>query len=328
MRALLAVLLVMTGAGERWKPLHEEGATWTRSFTRESRTEVIDAYVRANGEEKHVENPGIISEERSALRVEERVLGVKAGELLGLERRYLEMPRMLRATQPGKDGKPLSRELKETGALQGRSVRFERASPDAAFECTLVDKDGPREELARLDVDMGAFGVLPESAPEEGASWKVPAERLRIALLRPGGRPRWPLPAGAPPAEERLADGLWDSMKGELEARYAERVVRDGKAFARVELKGSIELSAQAQREEGESGAERYQRSGKGELAGVLWWSLEAGYTESFELELKLKLSATEWGQVKTKGEPMPVERELISVQTEKLAYRTEAPGK
>jgi len=324
-RALLALSLVMLGGGERWTPRHEPEAAYRREFTRIANVQVTDAYVRANGEEKHVESPGVSSEESNRVVVTERALSVQDGALLVLERRYDELARSLRGTQPGKDGKPQQRDRADTGALEGRTVRFERAKPAEDFEARLVDKDGPREELPRLEADMGAWGILPESAPAIGGSWKIGAERFRAALLRPGGRPRWPLLAGAPPAEERLTEGLWDAMRGELELRYVERVEREGRSYARIELKGSIELAAETRRGEGENGAARYRREGQGELAGTLEWSLGEGCTSAFELEMKLRMSATEWGELKTKdGESLEVERELESDVVEKLTYKAE----
>jgi len=323
-RALLALSLVMLGGGERWTPRHEPEAAYRREFTRIANVQVTDAYVRANGEEKHVESPGVSSQEQNLLRVEDHVIAAPAGELLALERRFVEVTRTLQATQPGKDGQPQSRELKDNGALEGRTVRFERAEPSEEFAAKLLDKEGPREDLPRLDVDMGALGMLPESAPQIGGTWKVPAEKFRLALLRPGGRLRWPLPAGAPAAEERLSDGLWDSMEGELELRYAERVEREGQPCARIEWKGSLGFSAQTERAEGEGGAERYRREGNGTLEGWLEWNLEVGYTMAFEGTMELQLTAIEWGQLKTKGDPIPIEREFVSKQVEKLAYKAE----
>ncbi|MFM7282497.1 MAG: hypothetical protein ACKO32_12040 [Planctomycetia bacterium] len=324
MRALLALSLVMLGGGERWTGLHESGRVFRREYTRVSKIEMQDAYVRANGEEKHVESPGVSSQEQNLLRVEDHVVAAPAGELLALERRFVEVTRTLQTTQPDKDGRQQSRELKENGALEGRTVRFERAGPSEEFAAKLLDKEGPREDLPRLDVDMGALGILPESAPQIDGTWKVPAEKFRVALLRPGGRLRWPLPAGAPAAEERLSDGLWDSMEGELELRFAERVEREGQPCARIEWKGNLGFSAQTERAEGESGAERYRREGKGTLEGWLEWNLEAGYTLAFEGTMELELTATEWGQFKTKGDPIPIEREFVSKQVEKLAYKAE----
>ena len=84
MRALLGLSLVMLGGGEHWTPRHEPEAAYRREFTRVAKVQVTDAYVRANGEEKHVENPGLSSEESHRVVVTERALSVQDGALLVL----------------------------------------------------------------------------------------------------------------------------------------------------------------------------------------------------------------------------------------------------
>jgi hypothetical protein len=291
--------------------------TWVTSGKRElERLEVRTGEVTS--EPQHL---SILLTGSKRLVVEDRQVRVEDGRSLEFTREYKELDarRTLQTTTVEEEDTVLAT---DTCDVEGRTVRF--LWNGDGYDRTFTDEPAKGEVESRpvakpvdgaltgLAADMDLLAFLPTDPVAVGAEWSVAFERFRD-VLRPGGRLSCTTepPEGA--GERELSEAVWDSLAGDVVARYAGR----DEQVSRITFRGTF--SGSGEKKIAQTGMTGRRMTSRMQVEGELVWDRGHGCARRLTMKRSGTVTTTDDIVIREEGFDRSFERELRFLEESEL---------
>ena len=166
--------------------------------------------------------------------------------------------------------------------LEGETVEFRWDEKREEYRREQLDAAKPSELLEKLDPELDLLAFLPAGEVEVGDRWEVELGAV-TALLHPGGELGL---TEDPEEEESPFEDV--SLEGQLKARLAEILEKDGKRLAVIALEGEYVHEQQRPTDLEHvpvvDGTAHEVRTSRLAVEGELLWDLDANHAVSLEL--------------------------------------------
>ena len=185
---------------------------------------------------------------------------------------------------------------KNESGLLAKTVVFTWDSDEKAFSSAWFECEGDDDLLKPMVEDADFRGWLPGKKVDEGDTWTIPVSEFKN-LQEPSG-PMGYKPEGETEApDDKLADGLRDSRKGEIKATYKGTREEGGVKVGVIAFVGKLDaafeqdMEKDAEAEGVSSGKLSAEQSD--ELEGEILWDIAAGHFVSLTCDAVIKSTHT-----------------------------------
>jgi len=185
-QVLLGFALQLAPHADELRFAPHEGLVLQKRFELETETKLDKIEVITQGKREATELQ-MQASTRLDFRFQDILGAVEAGEPLRIERRFEQLTQSTNSklSSPTLGEQDVS--AQGECALLGRTVRFQRSAPGAAW--SVQELDAPKHSAARLDAlvaDLDFQDLLPVEPPAQGDRWQLDPEFLRPALAPSG----------------------------------------------------------------------------------------------------------------------------------------------
>lgn len=305
----LAAFLVLPVPGERPSHAPREGVTIEARFEHES-TNVLAALTMQVGDDRR-EVPdarGAVEVSLSkAIAISDEVAKVEDGRATRVVRRFEEVAGSIVQRSKGRDGDQ-EETRPQTSDLEGKTVVFTWDAEQEEY-ARAYEGGGDEDLLEGLEPAVDFAAWLPAEAVEEGDTWTISTDAFKRAILRPAGDMEFHGEEARPPIQDRLDDGLWEALEGEITATW-EGVREEGdRRLGVIAFEGELSARAESSREGEERGPDSVSVENEDRYEGELLWDLADRRAHSLSMKAKGTLTRTEKGTVRPGGEERAFER-------------------